>query len=213
MIRVFAGYDEREAFGYHVFCSSVIRTCSVPVAFTPVSDDQADGSNTFVYARFKVAELCKFEGWAIFADACDMLCIGDMAELWALRDEKFAVQVVKNSYKTRNPIKYIGTAMQCPNVDYPRKNWSSLQLINCAAPEWQSVTWSRRGQQQFAGFDDDRIGELPAEWNVLVDENGSPEGAKLLHWTAGSPGFWHYRNANGAEAWHAEHEFLRQAYI
>lgn len=212
MIRLFAGYDEREAFGYHVFCSSVIRNCSAPVSITPVSDDQADGSNTFVYARFKVAELCGFEGWAIFADACDMLCIGDLAELWALRDERFAVQVVKHSYRTRNPIKYVGTTMQCPNVDYPRKNWSSLMLVNCSAPEWKNLLGGRKGQQ-FAGFAEERIGELPAAWNTLVDENGSPEGAKLLHWTAGVPGLWHYRDAYMAEAWHLEHEFMREAHV
>ena len=212
MIRLFAGYDAREAFGHHVFCSSVIRNCSLPVAITPVSEDQADGSNAFVYARFKVAELCGFEGWAIFADACDMLCLGDLADLWAMRNDRFAVQVVKHSYKTRNPIKYIGTTMQCPNVDYPRKNWSSLMLINAAAPEWKIASTGRKAQQ-FAGFADDRIGELPFVWNALVDENGSPEGAKLLHWTAGVPGLWHYRDANLSEAWHAEHEFMRQAHV
>lgn len=212
MIRLFCGYDEREAFGYHVFCSSVIRNCSSPVAISPVTDEQGDGSNAFVYARFLVPALCDFAGWAIFADACDMLCVADLSALWELRDPAYAVQVVKHSYKTRNPIKYIGTTMQCPNMDYPRKNWSSLMLINCAAPEWQQIAQGKKGQQ-FAGFADGRIGALPAEWNTLVDENGVAAGAKIMHWTAGVPGLWHYREANMAEAWHAEHDFMRQARV
>lgn len=213
MIRLFAGYDEREAVGFHTFLSSVIRRASAPVAITAVQDTElTDGSNAFTYARYKVAEMCGFEGWAIFADACDMLCLGDIAELWALRDERYAVQVVKHVYRTRNPLKYLGTSMQCPNVDYPRKNWSSVMLINCAAPEWRLCEDGTKAHL-FTGFADDRIGALPSEWNCLVDEGQPHEDAKLLHWTAGIPGFSLYNAAERAADWHAEHEFMRQAHV
>lgn len=213
MIRLFTGYDDREAVGFHVFVSSVIRRSSAPVSITPIQDlEFTDGSNNFTYARYRVAELCGFQGWAIFADGCDMLCMGDIAELWGLQDERCAVQVVRNSYSTKHPIKYLGTTMQCPNVDYKRKNWSSLMLINCAAPEWKTMT---RGPEahRFTGISDDRIGSLPAVWNVLVDEGQDSEGAKLLHWTAGIPGFAMYKDAPRAYDWHAEHEFMRQANV
>jgi hypothetical protein len=36
MIRIFAGYDPREAIGYHVFCQSLIERTSEPVAITPL---------------------------------------------------------------------------------------------------------------------------------------------------------------------------------
>lgn len=213
MIRLFTGYDEREAVGWHVFTSSVIRQCSEPIFFTPIQDKGlTDGSNAFTYARYKVAEMCGFEGWAVFADACDMLCIGDFAELWALRDERYAVQVVKHAYKTRNPIKYLGTTMQCPNVDYPRKNWSSLMLINCAAPEWKLCEAGMK-VHVFTGFKDERIGELPSEWNCLVDEGQDSTDAKILHWTAGIPGFGLYHGAHRAADWHEEHEFMRRAHV
>lgn len=213
MIRLFAGYDEREAFGFHVFVSSVLRRASAPAAVTPIQDAAlTDGSNAFTYARYKVAEMCEFEGWAIFADACDMLCLGDIAELWALRDERYAVQVVKHAYKTRNPLKYLGTTMQCPNVDYPRKNWSSLMLVNCAAPEWR-LCESGAKAHVFTGFAEDRLGALPPEWNCLVDEGQPHEDAKLLHWTAGVPGFSLYNAACRAADWHAEHEFMRQSHV
>lgn len=213
MIRLFAGYDEREAVGWHVFVSSVLRKASAPVAITPVQDvELTDGSNAFTYARYKVAEMCGFEGWAIFADACDMLCLGDIAELWALRDERYAVQVVKHSYKTRNPIKYLGTTMQCPNVDYPRKNWSSLMILRCDAPEWR-LCESGAKAHVFTGFPETSIGALPPEWNCLVDEGQPHEDAKLLHWTAGLPGFSLYNAATRAADWHAEHEFMREAHV
>jgi len=213
MIRLFCGYDEREAFGWHVFVSSVIRRCSGPLFVIPIQDKEpTDGSNAFTYARYKVAEMCGFEGWAIFADACDMVCLGDLADLWAMRNDQYAVQLVKQSYRTRNPLKYLGTTMQCPNVDYPRKNWSSLMLINCAAPEWKQCEAGMKAHR-FTGFKEERIGDLPAEWNCLVDENQSSEGAKILHWTAGIPGFDLYKTAARAADWHAEHEFMRQAHV
>lgn len=214
MIRMFCGYDEREAVGWHVFLSSVLRRASLPVFFTPIHDKEAtDGSNAFTYARFSVAEMCGYEGWALFADACDMLCLGDIADLWAQRNESYAVQVVKHSYRTRNPIKYLGTTMMCPNVDYPRKNWSSVMLINCSAPEWQTAVKQGKRAHQFAGFDDKRIGDISSEWNVLADEGQHIEAAKLIHWTAGIPGFPLYSAANGANLWHEEHDFMRQCNV
>lgn len=209
MIRLFAGYDQREAVGFSVFVMSVLRHASMPVAITPLQDaDHADGSNAFTFARFRVPELCDYKGWAIFMDGSDQLVLGDLAELWRMRDDRYAVQVVKHNYKTRHPIKYRGTSMQCPNVDYPRKNWASVMLINCEAIEW-SPAWmptptdhkSRRELLQFAGFDDNRIGSLPLEWNLLVDEGMVGGTPRCLHWTAGIPAFDNYRQAPFADLW------------
>ena len=36
-----------------------------------------------------------FNGWAIYADG-DMVCLEDIKNLWELRDNKYAVQVVKH---------------------------------------------------------------------------------------------------------------------
>jgi lipopolysaccharide biosynthesis glycosyltransferase len=136
MIDLFVGYDPRESAAYHVFCQSVIAKATVPVRFTPLSeralafDGQQDGSNAFVYSRYLVPHLMDYQGWAIFADG-DMVCQRDIAELWALRDEQYAVQVVKHAYTSRARMKYIGSPMQSPNMNMPRKNWSSLVLWNC----------------------------------------------------------------------------------
>lgn len=207
MIKIFAGYDPREAVGWHVFVSSVLHRTTQPVQIIPVEGPQLDGSNAFTYARFAVPSLCGYGGWAVFVDGADMLCLADVAELWAMRDERFAVQVVKHpSYRTRHQIKYRGTDMECPNRDYDRKNWSSVMLINCAAPEWQAPPAEGIRLHQFADFPDERIGALPAQWNCLVDEGQNSDNAKLLHYTAGLPAFEQYARAPRAAEWFAEFE-------
>jgi len=170
-----------------------------------------EGSNAFTVSRFLVPWLCDFKGHAIFCDASDMLMDGDIAELDSLFNPEFAVQVVKHpDYKTRHKTKYRGTSMECPNSEYPRKNWASVMLINCEHPDWVAATpeiLARVSPAEMLGLLwTDSIGELPAEWNCLVDE-GQPAG-KLLHWTAGIPGFQAYSGAPFAELWHHERRLL-----
>lgn len=210
MIKLFCGYDRREAVGFHVFVSSVLDRASVPVSIYPLdSKGLPEGSNAFTFSRFIVPYLCGFKGRAIFADACDMLMLQDIAELDSLFDPSKALQCVQHEYKTRNPIKYIGTDMCSPNVDYPRKNWASLMLINCEHPSWHSMTPQVAAELasnpthllRMKRLEDRYIGALPDKWNRLVDEGHAKEGAALCHWTAGIPYFKHYKDAPGAELW------------
>lgn len=213
MIRLFVGYDSREAIGFHVFVASVLEHASVPVAIHALdSKGMPAGSNAFTYSRFLVPWLCGFKGHAIFLDGSDMLMLSDIAELDALFDPAFAVQVVKHAkYTTTHPIKYRGTSMQCPNRDYARKNWASGMVINCehgAHKMWPGGVKSNAGvgTLQFDWLPDNEIGSLPSRWNVLADEGQETEGAAVLHWTAGIPAFPHYKNAPGAALWHAARE-------
>lgn len=219
MIRLFCGYDPREAIGFHVFVSSVLDRATVPVTLQALdARGLPEGSNSFTFSRFLVPWLCGFSGRAIFADACDMLLLADIAELDSLFDPSKAVQVVRQEYRTRNPVKYIGTDMQCPNLDYERKNWASLMLVNCEHPAWRGMKPERIAEfrsvpTQLLGLRwiaDDAIGFLPPEWNRLVDEGQPAEDAKLLHWTAGIPAFPHYANAPGAEAWRRQERVMVQ---
>ena len=213
MIPLYCGFDNRESAGFHAFVASVIDRASIPVSFTPIGGGQRDGSNAFTYARFLIPEQRGYEGWAIFADASDMVCLADIADLWRMRDESCAVMCVKHSYKTRHPRKYLGTALECDNRDYPRKNWSSLMLMNCGHALWRGITsraveyMSGAELHRFAWIPDEDIGGLPPQWNVLIDEGQPAEGAKLLHWTAGIPAFEAYADAPEAEAW--RHEFFK----
>jgi len=212
-IPVFVGYDPREAIAYHTCVNSIIRNSSQPVAIVPVAlnlfqdyaETHTDGSNHFIYTRFLVPYLMEYTGHAIFIDG-DMIVRGDIAELWALRDPKMDVQVVKHDYKTRMPVKYLGAK----NEDYPRKNWSSVILWNCASfpnrrltPEFvQHSTGSEL--HRFSWIDDDRIGALSPEWNWLPDEYGPNTDARLLHYTLGTPCFQEFADTPQGNEWHRE---------
>lgn len=213
MIRLFCGYDEREAIGFHVFMHSVLQRSSEFVTFSALrSTGVPVGSNAFTYSRFLVPWLCKFKGHAIFCDASDMLMQDDIAKLDALFDPSYAVQVVKHApYKTQHPVKYRGTSLQCPNRDYPRKNWASVMVINCEHHAWKwtlaapiEIKTANVGTLQFDFMTPDSIGELPAQWNVLADEGHPIAGASLLHFTAGLPCFPAYAKTPGAELWRRE---------
>ena len=212
-IPVFVGYDPREAIAYHVCVNSIIRNSSVPVAIVPVAlnmfrdytETHTDGSNQFIYSRFLVPHLMEYQGWAIFIDG-DMIVRGDIAELWAMRDSTKDVMVVKHDYKTKMPVKYLGSK----NEDYPRKNWSSVILWNCNSfpnrqltPDFvQKSTGSFL--HRFSWIDNERIGSLPLEWNWLPDEYGVNEAAKLLHYTLGTPCFLEFVDTPQASEWHRE---------
>ncbi|WP_242615677.1 glycosyltransferase [Sphaerotilus mobilis] len=212
---MFIGYDDREAVAYHTFCQSILETCSVPVAFTPLvlsslpgyKETHVDGSNTFIYSRFLTPLLCNFDGWALFADG-DMICRRDLAELWALRDPSKAVQVVQHDYQTKASMKYLGNK----NQNYPRKNWSSVVLWNCGHAKHRILTPEFVMQQtgaflhRFSWLSDDDIGALPVEWNWLTTEYPDNDDAKLLHYTLGTPCFKDYKNADMAPIWHEARE-------
>lgn len=212
-IPVYVGYDPREAIAYHTCVNSIIRNSSRPVAIVPVAlnlfkeytETHTDGSNHFIYTRFLVPYLQEYTGHAIFIDG-DMIVRGDIAELWDMRDASKDVQVVKHDYQTRMPIKYLGAK----NENYPRKNWSSVILWNCASFPNRKLTPDFVQQStgsflhRFAWLDDARIGELPREWNWLPDEYGPNADAKLLHYTLGTPCFQEFADTPQGNEWHRE---------
>lgn len=213
IIPVFVGYDPREAIAFHVCANSIIRYSTSPVAIHPVAlnlfqdytETHQDGSNHFIYTRFLVPYLMGWKGWAIFIDG-DMIVRGDITELWNHKQIGKDVMVVKHDYKTRMKEKYLGSK----NEDYPRKNWSSVILWNCNSypnrrltPEFvQKATGAEL--HRFSWIEDDRIGELPREWNWLPDEYGANPGAKLLHYTLGTPCFHEFADTPQSEEWHRE---------
>ena len=213
-IPVFVGYDPREAVAYHTCANSIIRHASRPVAIIPLAlnlfDDyketHTDGSNHFIYSRFLVPHLMEYSGHAIFIDG-DMIVRSDIVELWEQRDVTKDVQIVKHDYRTRMTEKYLGAK----NEDYPRKNWSSVILWNCNSFPNRRLTPDFVQQStgsflhRFTWLDDERIGELPREWNWLPDEYGPNPDAKLLHYTLGTPCFHEFATTPMADEWHREH--------
>lgn len=202
MDKIFIGYDEREAEVMHVCIQSIMEVTTRPVSIVPLTlkslqgtykEVHSDGSNAFIYSRFLAPYLCGFQGRALFIDG-DMVLKTDIGELFDQFDETKAVQVVKHDYKTRQPIKYMGAK----NEDYPRKNWSSVILWNCAHEENRLLTPSfvqgstGKFLHRFSWLDDELVGELPISWNWLPDEFGPRDDANLLHYTLGAPCFVEY---------------------
>jgi len=209
-ISLVVGFDQREAVAYHVFCQSIIENASNPIQLLPLAENtlqgykevHTDGSNKFIYSRFLTPYLMGYKGWAIFADG-DMVCQADISELWALRDESKAAMVVKHDYQTKASKKYLGNK----NENYPRKNWSSLILWNCAHPENKVLTPEFIQNQfgsylhRFSWLADNLIGDLPKEWNWLAIEYPENPSAKLIHYTLGTPCFKDYAEESLSERW------------
>lgn len=214
MIPIFIGYDPREPVAFHTCVSSIISNTSKPVSITPVAlsmlpnynETHTDGSNQFSYSRFLVPYLTDYYGWALFIDG-DMIVKGDLSELWDMRVYNNAVHVVKHDYTTKAHLKYLGSK----NENYPRKNWSSVVLWNCSAPENRILTPGFIEQMtgpylhRFTWVPDHKIGEIPKEWNWLSDEFGENPDAKLIHYTLGSPCFPEYVNTPMANEWFDEY--------
>lgn len=215
MIRIFAGYDLRTTIGYHVFCNSVHKRSSQPVSITPLMLSELSAcfsrkrdrlqSTDFSFTRFLVPYLCDYEGWALFVDGADMLCMDDISKLWAQRDRHYAVQVVKNDHCAEAGVKFLGE-LQTP---YERKNWSSVILFNnerCArltpyAVHTQDGLWLH----QFRWLEDAEIGSLDADWNFLVDVE-APREAKLYHYTIGLPSLMPCADSEAKRLWYNESE-------
>jgi hypothetical protein len=214
LIHVFMGYDSRQAVLYNVAQHSIVRRCSRPVSITPIKLDQLHGvfdrprgslqSTEFSFTRFLTPYLRGYQGWALFMD-CDMLLRADLAELWALRDDRYAVQCVKHDHQPTSTVKFLGE----PQTRYEKKNWSSVMLMNCArctalTPEYVN-TASGLDLHQFKWLEsDDLIGALPREWNFLVEYYRHDDNAKLLHFTEGGPYYEATRHVDFAEQWWGE---------
>ena len=220
MIRVFIGFDPRETVAFHVLSQSIHARASQPVAITPVMLSQLEGlmtrernplqSTDFSFSRFLTPYLCDYDGWAIFMD-CDMLVLQDMAKLWALRDDNYAVQVVKHDHVPEEDTKFLGA----PQTRYEKKNWSSVMLFNCAkckalTPDYVN-TADGLDLHRFHWLDGDHlIGEISRGWNHLVtyDPTVPVEDLSNLHYTIGGPYFDAYRNTDYAEEWFLEREAM-----
>jgi hypothetical protein len=213
LIRVFIGYDRRMPVLFHVLSHSILKNASVPVAITPLVLSQFDGvlrrdinetqSTEFSFSRFLTPYLSGFEGWSLFIDN-DMVFLDDIANLWALRDERFAVQVVKHQHEPAEGTKFLGEKQ----TSYAKKNWSSVMLFNnakCRAltPEFvSSASGLQLHQFKWLGSDEE-IGEIPHRWNHLVDYDPLLPVSEVsnLHYTSGGPYFEAFQDCDFAEAW------------
>ena len=204
--KIFIGWDSREPEAAEVCKYSILKHATVPVEiyflkqaelraqeiYTRELDPQS--STEFTFTRFLVPYLCNYQGNAVFVD-CDFLFEHDVKELFECANDNAAVAVVQHDYQPTNTIKMDGKTQYL----YPRKNWSSLMLFNCAHPDCQTLTpeivSSQTGEflHRFAwtGY---TIGSLDKTWNWLVNWYHEPQDGKpkAIHYTEGGPWFPNY---------------------
>lgn len=224
--RVFFGFDAAEMVACNVAMTSMLertsrsevhadRICRLsllrdyhrPTTTMPSGQlfDEISGapmSTDHAIARFHVPRLCGYQGWALFCDG-DVLFRADVRELFALADDRYAVQVVQHPPLLEEGEKKDGHVQQA----YPKKNWSSVCLWNCGHPANQALTldvlnsWPGRDLHAFRWLTDDLIGELPPTWNYLAGVSAPQVDPALVHFTLGAPDVVGHERDAFADEW------------
>lgn len=162
---------------------------------------EANMATEFAISRFLVPYLTNYKGWALFTD-CDMLFRRGLAQLFLLADPSKAVMVVKHKLPQAEGVKMDGQVQTL----YPRKNWSSVMLFNCAHPSNRKLTVELvnsvpgRNLHRFCWLGDDEIGELPPEYNCLVGHSDVTD-PTIVHFTDGIPSMKGYESSAYADEW------------
>jgi hypothetical protein len=223
--RIFIGYDSRAPLVHYVAARSLQAASAhkhgaEPIVLSEMMDRrllwrpyrERDGqlhdllsgapmSTEFAISRFLVPFLCR-DGWALFTDH-DVVFLGDVDELFDLRDPQCAVMVVKHEMAPTGDFK-MGGQRQVP---YSRKNWSSVALWNCGHPAHLRLSLAMVNQypgdllHRFCWLRDSEIGTLPPSWNWLVNAQPKPEPVKLAHFTLGGPWIEGWEPAPHDEIW------------
>lgn len=216
--KIYIGWDSREDIAYKVAKKSIQDSSEKEYEIVPLQqnilrklkiynrDIDELASTEFTFTRFLVPHLNKFKGWALFCD-CDFLFLDDVSNLFSMADEKYAVMVVKHDYKPKAKYKMDGKEQ----LIYPRKNWSSLVLWNCAHPANAILTPELISDIQTTGaflhrfqwLSDKQIGEINCAWNWLVNWYKEPKDGypSALHFTEGGPWFENYKDCAYSNKW------------
>jgi hypothetical protein len=239
--QVYVGWDPREVPAYEVTVHSMLRHASAPIAVAPLELDQLrrlglytcpteirDGrlwdvvseapmSTEFAISRFFMTVLARKTNvdadWLLFCD-CDFLWLGDVAQLVAGLDPTKAVACVHHDYVPAETTKMDG---QIQTV-FPRKNWSSMMVINARHPanEWLTTDTLNglpgRDLHRFCWLSDDQLEALPPTWNWL--EGTYPVGdtpPAAIHYTRGGPWMARWENVTYGDLWLAERQRVEDA--
>lgn len=226
-MRVFIGFDPREAAAYDVAKASIrhfdrhIMINGVVLSLLRAEGlytrptrrrlgrlwdeiSQHEMSTEFANSRFLVPEICRrqdWHGWALFMD-CDVLVRANLQEMRQLLDDEKAVMCVKHNHAPANLEKMDGQKQS----RYERKNWSSVMAFNIDHPANAELTVEMvntlpgRDLHRFCWLTSDEIGALPEEWNVLIGHS-KVEHPKIAHFTDGGPWLEAFRDVPYADEW------------
>lgn len=226
--KVYLGWDYRESLAYDVAEYSILKYSSnveivklqlsdLPMLtrkievrgnqmWCPISD--APVGTEFTFSRFLIPHLTT--GWALFCDS-DIVSMDDISKIFELVDDKYAVMVVKHDYEPKEEIHMVDQIQ----TKYARKNWASIILWNCDHPANKRLTLEKintlpgRDLHGLRWLEDDEIGELPSQWNHLVDVVPADSNAKILHYTLGGPWINGWKKKDSDEIWNKTLEEIK----
>lgn len=221
LIRVFIGFYRREAVAFNVLSHSIQGRSSMPVAITPLMLSQLGGvhlrerhplqSTDFSFFQFLTPYLSSYQGFSIFM-GCNMLMLDDIAKLWSLRDDRYAVHVVRHDHRPCESRKFLGEAQS----SYDNENWSSVVIFSnekCyqLTPDFLNSV-SGLTLPQFRWRQDDKlIGDLPRRWNQLVGYDSRADDLALVRFTRGGPCFAEHGGCEYADEWRSERRAMAYA--
>jgi len=217
-MKIFIGWDSRENIAYQV-CKSSILTRQPNANITPLKQDELKNkglywrafdklsSSEFTFTRFLVPELMNYNGWALFLD-CDIILTDDIKELFDQIDDRYAIMCVKHNYTVKEGIKMDGKKQ----LMYPRKNWSSVMLLNCSHPSNKPLNKKLVNDpningaylHRFSWLKNEEIGSISHTWNYLVGVYNDIKLPKLIHYTEGGPWFDNYKDCEFSNNWNEE---------
>jgi lipopolysaccharide biosynthesis glycosyltransferase len=228
-LNIYIGYDSREDIAYQVCKQSILDRSKNrdSLNIIPIKQDKlrkqgiytrpedALASTEFTFTRFLVPYLNNYKEWALFID-CDFVFLEDINKLFAQVDDQYAIMCAQHDYTPTNKTKMDGQVQHM----YPRKNWSSMMLINCGHPSNKVMTKRVVNSEhktgayfhRFSWLKDTEIGKISHKWNWLVGWYKEPTDGqpKALHYTEGGPWFEEYENCEYAYEWYkAQAKLLR----
>ena len=135
-----------------------------------------------------------------------MIFTSNIAKLFELRDNKYAVMCVKHQHKPDPNIMKMDGRVQ---TAYFRKNWSSFVLWNCGHPANAVMTPEKvnfmtgRDMHGFTWLKDEQIGALPMTYNYIsgVSPRIAAGGPDVIHFTEGGPWFDNCKDVQFADRW------------
>jgi hypothetical protein len=129
-------FGPREAVACSVPAYSICTRCSARIGFASDAAAAAAGARKraafasngrFFLYTFSGSLVERLRGMEPVSGLGGMLMLDDVAALCSLRDERFAVQVLKHDQRPRESTKFLGE----PQTAH-QKSWSSVMLFNNA---------------------------------------------------------------------------------
>lgn len=227
LANAYIGFDVRMPDAYMVAVRSIMEATDKPItirplllphlraqgAYTRATKYDSNGkmhdvisdapmSTQFAISRFLIPALQGYKGLSLFCDS-DFMFRSDIHELFERFDPRLAVACVQHKHEPVNGVKMDGEAQTV----YPRKNWSSLMLINNEHPanRWLTIenvnSVPGRDLHAFCWLKDHQIGALDPAWNWLEGHSSMDINPKAVHYTRGTPDMAGYENTPYSNQW------------